>query len=997
MGAAGLLVVGYFLVRGLTAPSAPAKVEVELTPPPVPGEALVDGVDGLAAGEGMHVQFTDPDDPSTVTGELFSASIEPLESRRYIVEQPVMWLYEEDGRTLMVRAAKGRLYMPSRSQEPESGTLEGDVTVHVYEAQEDGTYVRSESDVEPELVAKTESLFFDMALGEMSTEDWLSIETEELSFKGRGIRARMDEVSRRLVLLEVLESDHLSFDPSVRRRASTPDEEGAGAPSPPAPRPDRPRTPPTTVAETTPGAGEAAPRRGAQGAAAEAPTVTLYQATFDDDVVLAQGDRSLNADLLEIWVRLIDGKLPEGAIADVRFESVARRSPSGGGLFAGLAPYAAALALAAQPEAQPDGEASPDEVVTLRWSGPIRVVPVESARELERDDLTVRFSSVAQGGLHLADAASGATGAAELIEYGATSRRALMRGRPGSPAWVDSPEYGRLEFDGADADLANGLVHIEGRCVATGADDSGSIACTHGADLALHMVDGALIGVLREAVFNGQVVASNGDARATGETARGTFSLETGEGEATFGRLEHFHLEGGRSAPARLAQGEDESLEGRVIDVALVEGPDGQLDPSRVEVVDDVVGRQGDSLLVAGSLTADLARDDEGELVVTSAHALDAIRFTREGDEIEAVADELVSEPALEKVTLIGDGAFVRRGTGSVHGRQIALDGISRTIDVFGAGRFDDREGTGTTASWTREMRFNDSTGLLECHGDVEARMEPDELSVDTISAYRLTARLTEGTADASLLEVDGSMEELMGERGLLSALAIGSIEELEDGSPAVVQSIRYEIQAGPDGEPARVPLQAMMLEGPRIEVGREGRRLDVPAAGRLVVADDREPDPEAASESVRGQAMFTWEGSLSFDRELGEAEMRRTVELTMLEPARSRVTLLDAERVVARFGEEEGSAAARLTGATAQGAVYLEQKADGVVAFEVIADSLELDNAAQTAEASASEGNVVTVFEGTRPAPVTATRIFFDLAKGRWEVRNPGAVTSPK
>jgi hypothetical protein len=62
-----------------------------------------------------------------------------------------------------------------------------------------------------------------------------------------------------------------------------------------------------------------------------------------------------------------------------------------------------------------------------------------------------------------------------------------------------------------------------------------------------------------------------------------------------------------------------------------------------------------------------------------------------------------------------------------------------------------------------------------------------------------------------------------------------------------------------------------------------------------------------------------------------------------------------------------------------------------------MIADVLKMDNIRKTAEAIASEGNVVTVFEGARPTPATAKRLMFDLASGRWEVREPGMITSPK
>lgn len=999
MAVAGALVLGAFFVRGFLVGGEPELEETALSPPaPGPGETL-GGPAGLTAGKGMRLQFTDPDDPSKVTGELLSESVEPMEGRRYQVVEPVVWLYQDDGRSLLVKAAEGRLYMPSQSREPESGRLEGGVTVQMYEPRADGTWVRSEEGATASLVAHTEWLEFDTALGEASTDSVLTIETPEMTFRGTRVRARFDEVGRRLVLLEVKDGGVMTYDPAAQSGGEKTDEGAAAS------KPVRPTGEPTNAPENAQGAP-------GQETVATAPNVVLYHAMFDGDVVLSQPGRAVQADLLEVWARTVDNKLRENAIRRIAFVERARRAMAP----LPLNPVRLAImsVFAVQEGAEPkgaelEGVGSDDgvsKVVTLSWSGPLRVEPVKEAEELRRDELAFRFSSEAPGPVRFQDEEMEAEGEARSLSYAATTARLAMIGSASEPAWVSVANDGRLECDAAVADLANGLIQLEGRCVADAGEGRGQIRCTQGADVALHFLEGKLTSLIREAVFNGDVVAADDDSTAVGQVARGQFAMEVSDDGTPTSRLEHFHLEDAEGGLARLARGDDELLEGRVIDVDLVAGPEDEPDPSHIEVVGDVRGVQGDSVLVAKHLTADLERDDEGELVVTSAEAGGGIRFVRASDEIEAVAEAMTSLPSMEQVTLLGVDSMVRQRTARIFGRQITLDGLAKRIGVFGEGRLDDREGSGTTASWSREMAFDDSTGELECHGDVVARMEPDALSKDTIRAHRLYAVLAASEKEGEEADedvggaLDLSVRSLAQDRVLVSALAIGSIEEMEDGDPASVQSVRYEVLDAEAETPTYRPVQTMLLEGARIEVSEEGSHLDVPVPGRLVVSDERKkvatPDDESMSDA-RGRAMFTWEGTFGFDRAAGEATMLRTVKATMQEPELDRVTFLDAERVVVTFAEEEGETQPTLAGARADGAVYMAQTVGRERVFEMIADVLKMDNIRKTAEAIASEGNVVTVFEGARPTPATAKRLMFDLASGRWEVREPGMITSPK
>lgn len=981
MALIGAVVIGYFLIWGGGSGGGANTIPDVPTPPPGPGQ-IAAGPSGLMAGEGMHVQFTDPEDPSKVTGELRSRSVEPQDARRYLVVEPQMWLYQDDGSTVMVKAADGRLYMPSQSQEPESGRLEGGVVVHLYDPRDDGSRVTTEGNDEPVMIARTEWLDFDMALGEASTDSTLTVDTEQVSFTGHRLRARFDELRERLVFLEVLDGGRIAYTPADKTDSP-----------PPAPvTPEQPRAssdPSRKLGQAKPSGESPKPVE---------PEPVLYYTTIEQEVALWQAGRVLEADLLEIWARTFDNALRDSAIRRVEFAETGARQARAP-VMTPLVPTVVAMAVGAS---QP--EQAESDVITLEWVGPLRVQPVEDAEQLLDDDLTFRFSSEAADGVTLRDDESHAQGAMQSLAYRATTARIDAVGSASEPGWLDAPDQGRVEFEQAHVDLANGLVSLTGRALAQASENDSQISCTNGADLALHFIDAKVSTLLREAIFNGNVVATNGQASAIGEIARGSFALDSDETGAVISRLEQFHLEGDDQSVAQLVQGEDEALEGRVIDVTLVPGPDDEPDPSYIAVTGDVHGRQRDAQLTAGSLEAELSRNDDGDLVIDRADADGGVHFVRTGDDIEIAAESLQAWPKEERVTFAGEQSMVRRGTASIHGRQIDLDGAHRRVNVFGAGRFDDKLGSGTTASWSREMVFDDDEGLLECHGDVIAVIQRDELTKDTIRAMRVFARMEPVDPDSAkqpsgLDALDGSMEDLVGERQLVSAVAIGEVEEIENGLPAIIQSIEHEVVIDADGHETLHPARAMLLEGPRIQLGEGGDRLDVPAAGRLVVADQREPNEPVREEDMtaaRGQAMFTWTGDFSFDRRAGEAVMQRGVRATMIEPDVQRVTLLDAERMIALLSEEEAGQPS-LSGARAEGAVYLAQKDEGVTSFEVIADALMLDNIAKTAEATSADGNVVTVFEGSRPTPATAKMFFFDLEAGRWEVRSPGMITTPR
>jgi hypothetical protein len=86
----------------------------------------------IAGGDKQRVTFTDRNDPTRISGELGWDRLQPLEGKRYRVEQPRSFNYMKDGRIVYVRADQGQFVIPRQDQEPQSGTLSGNVEIRLY-------------------------------------------------------------------------------------------------------------------------------------------------------------------------------------------------------------------------------------------------------------------------------------------------------------------------------------------------------------------------------------------------------------------------------------------------------------------------------------------------------------------------------------------------------------------------------------------------------------------------------------------------------------------------------------------------------------------------------------------------------------------------------------------------------------------------------------------------------------------------------------------------
>lgn len=983
-------VVGFFVWRGVQGPSG--------TAPPAPPLA---GSPEVASGEdpsqvqvgrarGANLEFADKRDPTRVAARLQSRSTEPLPERRYAMEEPEAWVFLRDGRTLHVRADRARVYQPQRDQAPESGTMSGNVVVSLFEPRSNGSPVVIGVD-RPVLTARSPTLTFDLNLGEVSTTDRLVVRTDELEFTGTGFKAIFNEIRERPELVEVRRGESIRYlgrpGPQV---GALPPRAGASALTPVA------WQPPARARGSTP-----------EPSAPAGPVHSYYHAVFSESVVLTQGPRQVKADRLQVWAHLVDGAFPEGAVAPLATLEESSPRParlSQSPVSTGERPAQTLPPSPREGPAPPDRiPGSPDDVV-MTWSGSLVMRPVEQAPpELSTDDLAIRATAESTGLVTFADPERGAGGRCASLEYGLTSRQLALIGVGPASVTIEARDQGSVEAVRLDLDLGAGLAHASGPSLYRDASGNAQISCAEQADFVFRVVDGKLTPQLQEALFTGRVQAVKDDASLRAQFLRAEFTPIDADRTA----LSRLHAEdAGRVVAESRSSG---TLRALSLDVSFRPGP-GDPEPTLLVAQGRVDGRTRDATLSSGFLEANLARETDGSIEVVSATMREGVRFSQAG--VTARADEIRVEPGRELAELTGEGAFVTRDGTKIAAPQLHLDGQNGRVAAFGPWTFEHTEGREPSdnpqlrASGARGMTFDDTTGIAEGAGEVKAVWTPDQLAMDTLVAERLRLELTAGRGGAAA-------PERRENRTLLRATAIGAVEEREDGANATVESRRFATDS--TAQSGRRLVRLLYLEGARLLADDENGTLDVPGAGRLVLADHRVverapaerstvgvPDPAADG---RGDTLFTWDGSMRMDRRSGEMEMRRGVWLTHRPLGAGDAINLVCERLVATTRAREGSAGntaletdAELVSATAEGAVYVAMgnPASGP-AKELAADRVVYDALRGVLDATAGEGNVVTLFDAARAVPITAAALNWDLKRDVIRIERPGPIVVPR
>ncbi|MFI4897015.1 MAG: hypothetical protein ACIARR_04235 [Phycisphaerales bacterium JB059] len=948
------------------------------------------------AGSGMYIELTDKDDPTRLAGVLSAESYDPVSPSERSVVEPRLWYFLKDGRTLHVEASRGRFFMPGgqANSAPESGRLQGDVTIRVFEAIEGGRRPVLGQD-EALLTARTDKpLEFDQRNARLFTTGRVHVESGPIEFAGSYMTAVINQVKERLELLEFRGGEFIRYTPEV-------------AAAEPAPVEDRSGGEPRDASGTGKRRAVAGDETPSDQAEVVAPKIDEYQIAFLDGVTISHETMRTHGDKLDLWVRLIDNTIPEGALGG-SFEPTPAKAIAEAPTPAGEPgvnpafienvdePGSPEASLASVPET-PTVEAGP-RPVTLTWTGPLVIKPLgETPAELDGSDASFRLTAERTGLVTLEDPSRGLTGQVVAVEGRATTRDLALSG-PGGTIQLAWEGVGSYTGSRAQVNFNAGTVHSRGPSVfdavldgASGVDGQaarGRIRCTEQADFQFRVVDGRVTEQLEMATFLGDVEATDGAARLEHAEALTALFIERGDGTT---RLAQIEVEGGVAS-----DGQGRRAQGERMTVHFAPGTHGEeIDPVRFSARGDVRVAAEDLALASDELDTLLARDDQGEVIVREVNARGQVDYTGQ-QESWAKADELHGDRLLEVVTFLGSPAQVGRSGGLISGFEIILDGQKRTAEVYGPGRFEKDESLGeggrfggfAWASWSEWMTFDDYRGRIECVGEARAESRSDDRTLDTLSADRVLVELT------PLGQVGGASEG--GEsRELLRVSALGKA-----GPASTMASAESRVFAADD--PERVE-QIYYLEGAEIYADASAQTLRVPTTGKMLMLDRRPDESRGHVEGMPliargpGQSLFTWSGSMDLDRTSGEATMERKVRVIHQSLSNGGFTELEAERVMAEFRETEAESApgalrGELLYAHARGAVYFKGGAR-----ELIADELEYDAVSGSAFARSAPGNSVTMFDASRPAPVSARTIFWDLVQDRIEVDRPAPVAAPR
>lgn len=905
---------------------------------------------GTTETTNAHIRLKDRDDPTKTAWDVEFAKLKPVRNTDQVeIEKPRAWYLLGNSNLVFIRSDRAEFVMPDMTSEPSSGRFMGNVEVLQFERQADGTL--------PEPVASGSSvrittnwLDFDAVGSELSTTENVLITSESIDADCEGLRVVFNEVDERIELLEVpgtLVATVRPESPSTEDPKEDPGTQG---------------TPEARRAQA--GRGNRTP--GNQTPAEPAGPEQFYAVTFEGSVHVEQPVRRIDADRARVWIRLVDNEIPAGNLS----QNLTPRLPDPVGLNAILMSMVVATS---QPELPDSRDMQMYEDVLFRCVGPTVVRPMNErpAALGSGDDIVLRFESEPENVVAFSDDVLRAKGNSSAIEYGFTNKVLALTGYDGHPTTIDVEESGSIMGESLTIGLASGVGQALGAGVLTESDTGRSLTWSEQADVVFRTEGGWITGSLEQAIASGSIELKDTDATITAETINTRFA----QGEDPL--LERAVLTG-----AVQAHTQNGSLEADRLDVRF-DVSTGESVPQTVTASGSVRGEQDDAVVTAGLLEADLENDENGKPKVTIARASDDVRFVRE-DGAFAEGDRLRADLDREHVEVQGAPAMVGANSARVAARSITLDGSSRSMNVPGAGEFtlmsEEGDQVIARATWTDTMTYTDASGELEAVGEVVAVSTPDALSQDTLSGDRLFALVMPADGSAAIEE--------RSDRKLISATVTS-----EQTHGASVEVVRLA-EAG-DTAPARIT----KLDSTRIDIDNIGGILSVPAPGRLLVSDQRMDTESTDQASLRGSALFDWEGDLLLDRPSGEMELSNRVRMIHRPIGDGADVELECESLTADFLEEGGATeltsagdASQLEDIEASGAVWARTGQQ-----QIIADKLVYVAETQAATATAQGGGWVTLFDPAQPAPVTAAELLWSLKSGRIEVIRPNPVSIPQ
>ena len=406
--------------------------------------------------DGASVQVAGED--GALAQEYGAVRIDPLPDAWVEMQRPWARLHPRNGRIVEMRAIAGTMRVPN--QAIESGRLEGDVEIRIFEPPVDGGDTPLE-DRTPAVTIEAESAVYDAAAGEIHSPRAVRVTTSEATFAGEDLRILFEDDGTRISKLTVERAtEPILIRP--RRRASaapvasdtlpistTGDTVGSAGT-------DDGEDPETQIAsaadawsarEPAAAAGSNVSRSTSPSASQVTPAVVdpdaWYRLVLEDEVMVERVVRDSNGTTMRSTVSG-DRLVATFALGDSGIEgSPIAVAPIRG---PGMSPTPSNLVATAAVAFGPVERIKPgldDEVVRVHYAGRLVMVPdpAAAARMTGEGDSEIVIESNDGRGIDLADDGNEAVGSCARLEYRAASERIELVGDEANPLSIESPRF----------------------------------------------------------------------------------------------------------------------------------------------------------------------------------------------------------------------------------------------------------------------------------------------------------------------------------------------------------------------------------------------------------------------------------------------------------------------------------------------------------------------------------------------------------------------------
>ena len=1015
--AAAVLTLGFLIiiVSSLSSSNGTNTKNKNLIPPDF-GE--IPNITDTQTGGEMLVTMVDKDDPTRIAATLSADRFEPIGDGRRRLDNPLSWLYLKDGRKIKITADFATMLMPDPNQPPESGTLEGHIRIESYQA-DDEVGKPAPAGVEPSLVAEfDEPVEFERRYLRLRSTGHFEITSTQFDFSGTDLTVILNELRDRVELVDVAQGDriviHSKGDPVAPAKRSPPSAENTSTSN----RTGSDSTDSTRTASAA-GASDLLKSDSTEHIASHETSgavedlLNRYHIVLNDQVnAMVEGAGSAQSDRLELFAALNGSELPKDSVMPIRFvKSNEQVDPKITNIqqdqsvdSVGLGPVNTDANLKANTSVGSNAVDKHDDStdIVITWSGALSVRPIDGdiPEELVDNNLALKLIAEEGKGIQFDMPERNLTAQAFSATYLATRAELKLTSKQTESGIIriNSSDAGSLLASKLNVDLSSGVITMPGRgqiesTLDGSADPSkeSTIQWNRNAEITLQREADSITDRLAKANFEGSVIAKQDGSSIGARSLEARFNPELPSAQS----LKKLTMVDGVISSAS-----KNMLSGHAVAIDFIPSKArNSIEPIRFESSGQVFARNSESLLKTEHIVATLYRDLAGETRVRTADAKGDVQYTGV-DRTTASGDSITADGFNETMSLFGSPAKVAQGGSAIEGEQIDMNARHRGIEVVGKGTFDhditlnesDANAAVTghiRASWDGSMRFDDAIGSIVCQENVKVISMPDAYTRDTLTAHRAEIKLTPQPSADRVAQLRGRKIE----RELVSARIFGYAPAGEEPVPAEIESRTYA-----KSNPSKV-ISLIYLESSQIFANNRSQELDVPSAGTLLILDraqddetnvDGENAQENSNEATTngsGLTRFTWDGRMRLNRALGTATMNDNVLVKQKTLATGVEAVLSTDQLNAKFdiGEQDQSQSTRLVEAAATGNVrfvYQER--------ELLADSAIYDAIEDSLFASALGNKLVTLYDETQPAPMSAKSMKWDLGLDQVQINAP-------